>query len=267
MHDASANSPQPLRPAICLTCDYDLTSLPDGACPECGSAFTHAHLREVALRRGSRFNRWMRTLLVRGGTCVLAAMAFVVVTALCAMAGLSFITLTAVAVAGASLLGAVIDQCLGVDRAKPTAMRAKIELFAAGVFSCIALVSSGTVSAPFIACVVTTALCQLQRANGRHRAAVILAMPGVCLFVLACWITLTAQVRIMQGFGFSDWNVRSASIQFRTEAMMAVEARRQGLIWGGAGLVMLAPWYAHRAWLQARLRRKSAECVAVTREE
>lgn len=265
MNDASAIASQQPRPALCLTCDYDLTSLPDGACPECGSAFTHAHLREVALQRASKYNRWTRTLLVRGGTCVLAAMAFVVVTALCAMAGLYTIMLTAVAIGGASLLGAVIDQCLSFDRATPTVTRAKMELLVTGTISLYAIVAIGTVSAPFIACVMTTALCQLWRANARGRGPLIVAMPGACLLVLASWIVLSAQVRILRGFRFSDWNVRSASVKFRTEAMTAVEARRQGMIWGSVGVMTLWPSFAWRAWLRARDRRRASADIAAAR--
>lgn len=262
MDDALVNALQRQRPSLCLACDYDLTTLPDGLCPECGAAFTHVQLRDTALQRENKFRRLRRTLVVRGGTCILAAMAFVVVAALCAMAAMYFITLTTIAIVGASLLGAIIDQCLSLDRDRPTVTRAKIELAVACMISLCVIVSIGTVSAPFVACVLTTALCQVWRANGRKRGTLLIAMPGVWLLALAAWIVLSGQVRIMQGFHFSDWDVRSASVRYRTEAMVAIEARRQGLVVGGVGLVALVPWYARCAWVRAGRKGRASERVS-----
>lgn len=246
----------------CLSCEYDLKSLPDGLCPECGAPFTHAQLRDAAMQRAGRFGRWVRVLVVRFGTCILAAMAFVAVAALCAMAALYSIPLTAAATVGASLLGAVIDQCLSFDREQPTPARAKIESLVVCVISICVVVSIGTVSAPFVACVLTTALCQLWRARNRNRVSLMAAMPSVWLLVLSLWIVLPAQSRIMRGFRFSDWDMRSASIKFRTEAMPAVEARTQGFIVGAAGLAALLPWYARLAWVRARRVKRDSESTA-----
>lgn len=265
MDDAEVNTPEPMRQECCLVCDYDLTSLPDGLCPECGAAFTHAQLRDAAIQRGSKFRKVLRILIIRGGTCILAAMAFGGVAVLCGMAALGSVTLAAIAIVGASLFGAIIDQCLSHDRPRPMATRARTEFVVACTVSLFAAVSNGWVSAPFVTCVLTIALCQVWRANGRDRWALILAMPGVCLLVLAFWITLTAQVRIMQGFRFSDWNVRNASIAFRAEAMPAVEARRQGFVVGGMGLVALVPWYARRVWERARRKESGSEAIADSR--
>ncbi len=175
------------------------------------------------------------------------------------------VTLAAIAIVGASLLGAIIDQCLSLEHDKPTATRAKIELAVACMMSLYVVVSNGTVSAPFVACVLTTALCQVWRANGRNRGPLLVAMPGVWLLALASWIVLSSQIRIMQGFRFSDWDVRSASIDFRTQPMEAIEARRQGLVVGGMGLLAMVPWYARRAWVRAGRKGRASERMTESR--
>ncbi len=246
-------------------CDYDLTSLPDGLCPECGAAFTHAQLRDAAIQRGSKFRRALRIVIIWGGTCILAAMAFVVVAVLCGMAALGSVTLAAIAIVGASLLGAIIDQCLSHDRPTPLATRARTEFVVACTISLYAAVSNGWVSAPFVACVLTITLCQVWRANGRDRGPLIIAMPGVWLLLLASWIVLSGQVRILQGFRFSDWDVRGASVASRAEAMPAIEARRQGFVVGGMGLVALVLWCARRVWERARRKERASEGIADSR--
>ncbi|MBY0261178.1 MAG: hypothetical protein K2Q20_02475, partial [Phycisphaerales bacterium] len=39
---------------LCPTCRYDLSATPDGRCPECGNAFTRAHLAAAADERTDR---------------------------------------------------------------------------------------------------------------------------------------------------------------------------------------------------------------------
>ncbi|GEM_PF-1469517 len=48
-------------PSLCPSCTYDLSGLPDGACPECGVAFSHSQL--AALAQSNAIRRSRRTSL------------------------------------------------------------------------------------------------------------------------------------------------------------------------------------------------------------
>jgi hypothetical protein len=241
--------------SACLQCGYDLELLPDGICPECGTAFTHAMLLTARLEREGRRAAIARSLAVRVLTCLLAAIGFLIVAILCGFIALGSPTMAAIAVAGGALMGAIIDEFLSVGRAKPTRLRAMVELVVAFVGVMVACGVGGIAGSPLAACIMATAVCQLVRAHDRRRGRWIIAMPGICLVLLAMCIVVPAQVRVMQGFRYSEWDAREPSIRFRSTAMTAVEARKRGFIVGGAGLAALAP--------AALLRRRHANALRV----
>jgi hypothetical protein len=51
-------------PLGCPTCDYDLTGLPDGACPECGAVFRHAELMQPRVRREPAIGAWLVVFVI-----------------------------------------------------------------------------------------------------------------------------------------------------------------------------------------------------------
>ena len=51
--------PEDEYPVRCLNCGYDLRTLPDGRCPECGETFARGHLLVEQYARG-RLPRWDR---------------------------------------------------------------------------------------------------------------------------------------------------------------------------------------------------------------